>query len=80
MKKAIKEIIECSLDKAKDAGELELADAPDIVVEKPKDEKMGDFACNIAMTLARSERKNPKVIAQIIERNVEKENANRADH
>ena len=72
MKKAIKEIIECSLDKAKHAGELELADAPDIVVEKPKDEKMGDFACNIAMTLARSERKNPKVIAQIIERNVEK--------
>ena len=80
MKKAIKEIIECALDKAKNAGELELADAPDIVVEKPKDEKMGDFACNIAMTLARSERKNPKVIAQIIERNVEKENANRADH
>ena len=72
MKKAIKEIIECALDKAKNAGELELADAPDIVVEKPKDEKMGDFACNIAMTLARSERKNPKVIAQIIERNVEK--------
>ena len=72
MKKAIKEIIECSLDKAKHAGELELADAPDIVVEKPKDEKMGDFACNIAMTLARSERKNPKVIAQIIEHNVEK--------
>ena len=72
MKKAIKEIIECALDKAKNAGELELADAPDIVVEKPKDEKMGDFACNIAMTLARSERKNPKVIAQIIEHNVEK--------
>ena len=72
MKKAIKEIIECALDKAKDAGELELADAPDIVVEKPKDEKMGDFACNIAMTLARSERKNPKVIAQIIERHIEK--------
>ena len=72
MKKAIKEIIECALDKAKHAGELELGDAPDIVVEKPKDEKMGDFACNIAMTLARSERKNPKVIAQIIERHIEK--------
>ena len=72
MKKAIKEIIECALDKAKHAGELELGDAPDIVVEKPKDEKMGDFACNIAMTLVRSERKNPKVIAQIIERHIEK--------
>ncbi len=41
MKKAIKEIIECALDKAKDAGELELGDAPNIVVEKkPKDEKI----------------------------------------
>ena len=74
MKKAIKEIIVCALDKAKEAGELELADFPDVVVEKPKDEKMGDFASNIAMTLARSERKNPKAIAQIIERHIEKEN------
>ena len=75
MKKAIKEIIVCALDKAKNTGELELADVPDVVVEKPKDEKMGDFASNIAMTLARSERKNPKAIAQIIERHIEKENA-----
>ena len=74
MKKAIKEIIVCALDKAKDAGELELADFHDVVVEKPKDEKMGDFASNIAMTLARSERKNPKAIAQIIARHIEKEN------
>ena len=74
MKKAIKEIIVCALDKAKDAGELELADFHDVVVEKPKDEKMGDFASNIAMTLARSERKNPTAIAQIIERHIEKEN------
>jgi arginyl-tRNA synthetase len=72
MKKAIKEIIESALNKAKDAGELELAEAPDIVIEKPKDEKMGDFASNIAMTLARSEHKNPKEIAQVIERHIEK--------
>ncbi len=71
MKKAIKAIIECALDKAKGAGELELVNAPDVVIEKPKDEKMGDFATNIAMTLARSERKNPKVIAEIINRHIE---------
>ena len=34
MKKAINEIIECAYDKAKDAGELELGDAPNIVIEK----------------------------------------------
>ncbi|MBT5471262.1 MAG: arginine--tRNA ligase [Nitrospina sp.] len=68
MKRAIKEIVECALNKAKEAGELELAQAPDVIVEKPRDEKMGDFATNVAMTLARSERKNPKVIAEIISR------------
>jgi len=66
MKKAIKEIINCALEKAKSLGELELAEVPDIVIETPKDEKMGDFATNVAMTLARSERKNPKAIAEII--------------
>jgi len=71
MKKAVKEIIEHALDKAKGAGDLELATIPDVVVEKPKDEKMGDFATNVAMTLARSERKNPKVIAEIIHRHIE---------
>ena len=39
MKTVIKEIIECALDKAKRAGELELGNAPDVVIEKPKDEK-----------------------------------------
>ena len=37
MKKAIKEIIECALDKARSSGELELAYVPDVVIEKPKD-------------------------------------------
>tara|TARA_Y100001960_G_scaffold173385_1_gene181857 strand:+ start:785 stop:2449 length:1665 start_codon:yes stop_codon:yes gene_type:complete len=71
MKKAIKEIIKCSLEKAKDSGELQLLNAPDVVIETPKDEKMGDFATNVAMTLARNERKNPKVIAEIIRRHIE---------
>ncbi|MEC9019000.1 MAG: arginine--tRNA ligase [Nitrospinota bacterium] len=71
MKKAIKEIIKCSLEKAKDSGELQLSNVPDVVIETPKDEKMGDFATNVAMTLARNERKNPKVIAEIIRRHIE---------
>ncbi|MZH15156.1 MAG: arginine--tRNA ligase [Nitrospinae bacterium] len=71
MKKAIKEIIERALEKAKGAAELELENVPDVVIEKPKDEKLGDFATNIAMTLARSERKNPKAIAEIINRHIE---------
>ena len=68
MKTAIQIIIHDALEKARQAGELELSPFPKIVVEKPKDEKMGDFSTNIAMTLARSERKNPKMIAESVVR------------
>ena len=68
MKTAIKIIIHDALEKARQAGELELFPFPEIVVEKPKDEKMGDFSTNVAMALARSERKNPKVIAESVAR------------
>ena len=68
MKTAIKIIIHDALEKARQAGVLELSPFPEIVVEKPKDEKMGDFSTNVAMALARSERKNPKVIAESVAR------------
>ncbi len=68
MKTTIQIIIHDALEKARQAGELELSPFPEIVVEKPKDEKMGDFSTNIAMTLARSERKNPKMIAESVVR------------
>jgi len=68
MKTAIKKIIHDALEKARQAGELELSPFPEIVVEKPKDETLGDFSTNVAMTLARSERKNPKVIAESVAR------------
>ncbi len=68
MKTAIKKIIQDALEKAREAGELELSPFPEIVVEKPKDETLGDFSTNVAMILARSERKNPKVIAESVTR------------
>ncbi|MFQ5443353.1 MAG: arginine--tRNA ligase, partial [Nitrospinales bacterium] len=66
MKKKVRSIIDQALKKARDSGELQLADMPDIVVEQPKDEKLGDFATTIAMNLARSERKPPREIAAIL--------------
>ncbi len=70
MKTVIKQIIHDALEKAQQAGELELPSFPEIVVEKPKDEKMGDFSTNIGMTLAKSERKNPKTIAESVARHL----------
>lgn len=79
MKTAIKQIIHDALEKAQQAGELELSSFPEIVVEKPKDEQMGDFSTNIAMTLARSERKSPKVIAESVARHLKSGDLSKAE-
>lgn len=79
MKIAIKSIIHDALIKTQQEGDLELSTFPEIIVEKPKDEKMGDFSTNIAMTLARSERKSPKVIAESIARCLESDDLSQVE-
>jgi arginyl-tRNA synthetase len=66
MKETVKKQISNALAQAKKNGDLDLLEMPEIVVEEPKDEKLGDFATTLAMQLARSEKKNPKVIAEKI--------------
>ena len=39
---------------------------PDFVVERPKDRSHGDFASNVAMTLAKAARSNPRAVAQAL--------------
>ena len=68
MKRAIRILIEDALVKAQKAGDLTLATFPDVVVEKPRDKKMGDFSTTLAMSLAKSERKKPRDIADAISR------------
>jgi arginyl-tRNA synthetase len=66
MKKTVKKQIVSALTRAKENGDLSLPEMPEIIIEEPKDEKLGDFATTLAMQLARSEKKNPKVIAETI--------------
>jgi arginyl-tRNA synthetase len=66
MKHVIEQLVSSALGKAKKNGELEIAEDPEIVIEKPKDPKLGDFSTNLAMTLAKPERKNPRAIAEVI--------------
>lgn len=40
--------------------------APPIILERPRDPSHGDFACNIAMQLAKALKKNPRELAQAI--------------
>ena len=66
MKETVKNLVAAALTQARDNGSLSLPEMPDIVIEEPKDDKLGDFATTLAMQLARSEKKNPKVIAETI--------------
>jgi arginyl-tRNA synthetase len=66
MKHVIEQLVNSALEKARENGELEISEQPEIVIEKPRDPKMGDFATNLAMTLAKPERKKPRDIAGVI--------------
>ncbi len=66
MKDMVAKLISSALLKVKESGDLELLTIPEIIVEEPKDKKMGDFSSTVAMSLAKKERKNPKVVAEAI--------------
>ena len=68
MKDFVRKLINSALDNAKNVGDLELSVMPEIVVEKPKEEKFGDFSTTLAMGLAKSERRKPYEIAEILSR------------
>lgn len=71
VQQAIKEAISEAVKKA------ELTTEPvDVHLESPKDKANGDYATNIAMQLTRIARKAPKVIAEAIVSNIDKESAN----
>jgi len=71
MKNFVRKLINSALDNAKNDGDLELSTMPEIVVEKPKEEKFGDFSTSLAMGLAKSERKKPYEIAKILSRHLQ---------
>lgn len=70
MKHKILQMITDALEKARLAGELTLYTMPAVVLEVPKEAGHGDFACTVALGLARSERKAPKAIAECVVKNI----------
>lgn len=66
MKNTLRELISDALNRAKANGDLTLDTTPNIVIEEPKDKKFGDYSTNVAMLMAKSERKNPRAIAESI--------------
>ena len=73
MKNTVRQLISEVLVCAKENGDLKLTNVPNIIIEEPKDKNFGDYSTNIAMLIAKSERKDPKAIAESICTYFEKE-------
>ncbi|MBT6295104.1 MAG: arginine--tRNA ligase [Nitrospina sp.] len=71
MKHFVRKLINSALDQAKNNGDLELSVMPEVVVEKPKEEKFGDFSTSLAMGLSKSERRKPYEVAEILSRHIQ---------
>jgi arginyl-tRNA synthetase len=69
MKELIVSILRDAIGRARAAGQL-ISEIPSIGIEAPRDSAHGDIASNIAMTLAKPERKPPRAIAEIIKSHV----------
>ncbi|HHL40191.1 MAG TPA: arginine--tRNA ligase [Deltaproteobacteria bacterium] len=70
MRAKIAGLVEEALRAAVEDGELKAADFPEIILEKPKREEFGDFATNVAMLLASSQRRPPREIAATLARRI----------
>ncbi|KKI89658.1 arginine--tRNA ligase [Bacillus sp. SA1-12] len=70
VKERLKEEIKASVIKA---GLAEAAQVPDVLLEIPKEKAHGDYSTNMAMQLARVAKKAPRMIAEDIVANFDKE-------
>ena len=66
MKQLIASLIAQSIDNLKQAGTFDADLQANIQVENTRDKQHGDLASNVALTLAKAARRNPREIAQLI--------------
>jgi len=71
MKQTVTDILLQALNRAREAGELKLDPQPQVTLETPRDKGHGDLATTLALTLAKSEGKQPRKIAEIILRHIQ---------
>lgn len=65
MKQHLKQLIQTALENLQQSQQL-TCDFPAIQIDATKDKQHGDFACNIALMLAKSAQRKPREIAEMI--------------
>lgn len=71
MKETLKAIIHKAIQNAHNSGVLPASDVPEIEIEHPKIQTHGDFASNIAMVSASTQKMAPRAIADAILSHIE---------
>jgi len=66
MRQRIAALVESALQAAAAAEELVSAPFPAVIIGIPANPEHGDFSCNIAMQIAKGERKAPRQVAEIL--------------
>ena len=66
MKTKLQQNFNAALSVLQDQGVVPAEFKPNFKIEHSRDKKFGDFACNLAMTLAKAAKRNPRELAQLI--------------
>lgn len=66
IREQLESLVKQALQKVVASGTLELECIPETALERPRDEKNGDWACAVAMRCAKQAKKNPREVAQVI--------------
>ncbi len=71
MRSHLRELLTQAIEKTAKGGELTSTDLPPLFLEPPKQREFGDFATNVAMLWAQKAKKPPRVIAEMILKNLD---------
>jgi arginyl-tRNA synthetase len=70
MRSHLRELLTQAIEKTAKGGELNSTDLPPLLLEPPKQREFGDLTTNVAMLWAQRAKKPPRVIAEIILKNL----------
>src|SRR5215470_12427535 len=71
MRSHLKELLTQAIEKTAKGGELNSTDLPPLLLEPPKQREFGDLTTNIAMLWAQKAKKPPRIIAEMVLKNIE---------
>ena len=63
LKRRLEALVARAISTLRDRGELDVESLPPVVIERARDPRHGDFACPVALALARAARSNPRELA-----------------